>query len=153
MVGGLSLRFVDYEHDSAGVWVARRITERLGDDYAFWPQPQCGLNEVKRGLRCYTDDEMGLVSADITPACDFTNTIVDRTASPQPRIAPSPGVEGFTFQGPPGSHRAQVFDAGGREVRVLLLSAGCWVDASAWPPGHYILKLKELGAELKWVKE
>ena len=152
-VGGLSLRYLDYEQDSAGVWVVRRITERFGDDYTFWPQPQCGLNEVKRGLRCYADDDLGLVSTGIVPACDYTNSIGERAGAAAWSVSPNPAPDGFVFQGTTGNHRAQVFDATGHLVADLTLVSGSRVDATAWPAGTYVLRLVDEGVDLRWVKE
>lgn len=153
MIAGYSLRYVDYEHDSSGVVVTRRITERFGDSYSFWPQPQCGMNEVKRGLRCYMDNELGLVSTGLVPACDFTNSVQEMNASTAWRVLPNPGRDGFRLQAPPGLHKLVIHDAEGRVAMEGTTSQGNWWDASKLAPGIYLVRMPEAGIEMRWIKQ
>jgi hypothetical protein len=153
-MAGMALHFLDYEMDSAGVTISHRITERLGDSNSYWPQPMCGnFNEVKRGLRCYSDNDLGMISTGIVPACDYTTSIAESLDVPVLSVYPLPGRDHVTVVLPPGVHRIEVIGTGGRLIHAALVISGAQLDTSAWPVGSYVMRFPDLGRNMTWVKE
>lgn len=153
---GIALRswtmdFVGFEDELLGWGV--NFTERLGPQYGFEMLPwSCIISEMGEALRCYHDDEMEVVLANDLIGC-LSMTGFDEVWGTRIAVHPNPGTDRFTLDLPPGAHAVDVYDITGRSIQHTAVMADIPVDASAWLPGTYLLRLPELGRSFRWVKQ
>lgn len=136
------------------------VVERLGTKAMFMlPQEQCNIWVSPGsifGLFCYSDAEVNYQSPSVVD-CQLGMGLAAEQPSPDVRLYPNPGLDGFTLSMSVGSlGLIAVYDARGAQVHGSgPSSTSIRVDTSEWPCGLYsIYLLDDRGRHttIKWVK-
>lgn len=156
----LAVNYHEMGDDGFGFVLPDTIVERLGPKYLFMlPQEHCNT-WVSPGLisdlLCYSDAEVTYQNPDVVD-CQLGMGLTSAMASPDVRLYPNPGHDGFMLSVSVGSlGLIAVYDARGAQVHGPgPRSTSIRVDTSEWPSGLYSIHLvDEVGrfATTQWVK-
>jgi len=128
------------------------LRERIGFSMLYLkPDTWFITDPPSTGLLCYNDDQLMFAGPGVTD-CGYTLGVADQQVEAV-TVMPNPGTDHFTVTLPPGAHAVDVYDITGRSIQYTAVMADIPVDASAWLPGTYLLRLPELGRSFRWVKQ
>jgi hypothetical protein len=149
LINGEPHRYIDLQGDTNGEWViAGRVVERIGTIESYLlPNPVCLIDLYEGGpLRCYSDDEIGLVSTGISPECDYLAGIHDWDKDNHVKLYPNPATTELWLQLPenlpPAQAQIELYGTTGK----LLYKAqptGRFhkIDVAHLPAGLYLIRL------------
>ena len=152
LVDGLPLHWLKVLHSQLG---PDTIYERMGGLLQFMVPWEALFVDGNSGpLRCYHDVAIDHVVPSWNEACDFVLGVDEPTALSNTAIFPNPGTDHFTLKAPGHHGILEVLDATGRRILVRELRDGsALIDASAWDPGLYLLRMEGSLDPLRWMKE
>ena len=95
-INGQSLKCLYVSPFQASVWEYQKIIEPLGSVYFMFPSPVfCGifdedLSYFAGPLRCYADNQIGLINFNFNQACNFITTGLSELPSEKVKLFPNP---------------------------------------------------------------
>ena len=156
----LAVNYHNLQDDGFEAVLPDTIVERLGPmDVFMLPQEQCNTWVSPGsifGLFCYADAEVTFQSPSVVD-CQLGMGLAAEAISPDVRLYPNPGLDGFTLSMSVGSlGLIAVYDARGAQVHDSgPIATSIRVDTSDWPSGLYSIHvLDDRGrlARTQWVK-
>lgn len=124
------------------VW-GNKIIERIGSNGCFYPQVSF-CDPLTGGLRCYEDDETGLLNFQIPPRpCNYTSVSVDDpSAAPVMKLYPNPARDVVHIDSEQPIERLTVFNCMGIPVHqaTSVVSTEVDINLHSIPPGLYCLQ-------------
>lgn len=142
LVNGFSLRFIDIKTPEFGdAWgFEGNLLERVGSLWYMFPEPYC-VTDVGEGgqLRCFRDDEFGLINFSGIP-CDFVVGLEEKRNGVLYSVFPNPSNGTISVSGYQGSW--SLVNAMGEILRLGVVSSPVLSELDLnLVPGFYLLNL------------
>lgn len=145
LINGESYRYIILQGDSESDWeISGKITERIGNiDGYMLPNPTCVIDFYEGGpLRCYFDNEVGLINIGISPACDYITGISGWYHEHQFKVYPNPCTNYIFLQGTIMPDKVVLLDINGLAIITHhRLQLPYSIDISGLKSGSYLLSI------------
>ncbi|NCC74147.1 MAG: T9SS type A sorting domain-containing protein [Sphingobacteriia bacterium] len=150
LINGKTYRYIDLQGESNSDWaITGRVVERIGtiENYLL-PNPELCVIDLFEGgpLRCYADDEIGLISTGISVECDYLADIVVLDKEFSAKLYPNPSTTELWLQLPenilPEQAQIELFNPTGKLLyKVQPASRFHSIEIAHLPTGLYLMRL------------
>lgn len=150
LINGTTYRYIDLQGDTSSEWIITgRVVERIGTIESYLlPNPELCVVDLYEGgpLRCYSDDEIGLISTGISAECDYLASIEIWDKELHVKLYPNPATTELWLQLPVNLPLPQAqIELYGHTGRLLYNSQPTGhfheIDVAHLPAGLYLVRM------------